>query len=81
MGVIVGLIVLMGSVPWPAYVPGIFVGCYSTFAINADWKFLGASLIAGAVLGLLCDKGGELAVAVFGDPEPAENAAAEPAAV
>lgn len=61
VGAIVAGIVLMGAVKWLAFVPGIFVGCYSTFAINADWKLLAFSLIAGTVLGLLCDKGGELA--------------------
>ena len=70
VGAIVTLIVLMGAVRWLAFVPGIFVGCYSTFAIEGDWKLLGLSLVAGAVLGLLCDRGGGRAVKAFGQPEP-----------
>lgn len=70
VGGIVALIVLMGAVRWLAFVPGIFVGCYSTFAIEGDWKLLGLSLLAGAVLGLLCDWGGGRAVKTFGEPEP-----------
>lgn len=76
VGVLVGCIVLMGAVKWLAFVPGIFVGCYATFAIeDNDWRLLGLSLIAGAVLGLLCDRGGVLVAAVLGkrrhDADPA----------
>ena len=76
VGTIVALIVLMGSIKWLAFVPGIFVGCYSTFAINADWKLLSLSLVAGAVLGLLCDRGGKLAGTLWGHPEAASTQAA-----
>ena len=79
VGAIVVLIVLMGAVKWLAFVPGIFVGCYSTFAIEGDWKLLGLSLLAGAVLGLLCDRGGSLAVKTIGDPIPAEVPVVQPA--
>ena len=71
VGVIVAIIVLMGAVKWLAFVPGIFVGCYSTFAIDADWRLLASSLVAGAVLGLLCQRGGELAGTFWGQPEQA----------
>jgi hypothetical protein len=66
VGLIVTAIVLMGSVPWLAFVPGIFVGCYSTFAINADWRLLTLSLVAGAALGLACQWGGRLLEPAFG---------------
>lgn len=75
VGAIVGLIVLMGAVKWLAFVPGIFVGCYSTFALDGDWLQLSLSLIAGAVLGLLCDRGGTLAATAIGRRWPAEEAA------
>ena len=71
VGVIVAIIVLMGAVKWLAFVPGIFVGCYSTFAIDADWRLLASSLVAGAVLGLLCQRGVELAGTFWGQPEQA----------
>lgn len=79
VGLIVTAIVMMGAVPWLAFVPGIFVGCYSTFAINADWKLLSLSLVAGAVLGLLCKWGGNLIAPLFGvradaDPAPVKTA-------
>lgn len=62
VGVIVMGIVMMGALRWLSFVPGIFVGCYSTFAINADWKLLIFSLIAGTLLGMLCDWGAEILV-------------------
>lgn len=40
------------------FCPGIFMGCFCTFAANADWKLLIPSLIVGAFLGLACDYGG-----------------------
>lgn len=82
VGVIVALIVLMGQVKWLAFVPGIFVGCYSTFAIltgDSMWGDIGVlvlSLLAGALLGLACAKGGDLLAARFGDKEPAQEPAA-----
>lgn len=71
IGVLVMCIVLMGQIKLTAFVPGIFVGCYSFFAIaNNDWKTLAASLIAGAVLGLACDWGGRT---LFASWEPVKS--------
>ncbi|MBP6344713.1 DUF1097 domain-containing protein [Neisseriaceae bacterium CLB008] len=58
VGIIVGLIVLCGALDFVAFVPGIFVGCYSYFAIDGQWPLLIASLIAGTFLGWACDQGG-----------------------
>ena len=56
VGIFVTCIVLMGQFKWTAFVPGIFVGTYSLFAMPGnDVKLLVLSLIAGAVLGLSCD--------------------------
>lgn len=71
IGALVACIVLMGQIPWTAFVPGIFVGCYSFFAItNNDWRLLSASLVAGVVLGFVCDRGGRLLFASWA-PTPA----------
>lgn len=40
------------------FCPGTFMGCFSTFAANGDWKMLIPSLLIGAFLGLACDYGG-----------------------
>ena len=40
------------------FCPGIFMGCFSTFAAGGDWKVLVPSMLLGAVLGVICDGGG-----------------------
>lgn len=42
------------------FCPGTFMGCFSTFAANGDWKLLTLSLLCGAILGYCCDNGGTL---------------------
>ena len=39
------------------FCPGIFMGCFSTFAANGDWKLLLPSIVAGAILGYIIDIG------------------------
>lgn len=51
---------IVGKYKSLSFIPGTFVGCFSTFASNGDWKILIPSLIAGAVLGVLCDRGGDV---------------------
>lgn len=62
VGILVATIVLLGSVNWLSFVPGMFVGCYTFFAIdgllNHNWLILCLSLVAGAILGFACDRGG-----------------------
>lgn len=41
------------------YCPGIFIGCFTTFAANGEWKVLVPSLIIGSVLGYACDTSGK----------------------
>ena len=56
VGVFVMCIVLMGQIKWTAFVPGMFVGTFSLFAMpDNNVLLLVLSLLAGAVLGLACD--------------------------
>ena len=41
-----------------SFCPGIFMGCFSTFAADGNWKTLIPSLIVCAILGVACDHGG-----------------------
>lgn len=77
VGILVTVIVMLGVLKFLAFIPGMFVGCYSTFAIDADWQLLGASLLAGAVLGMLCDSAADLAVAKLGSPQTQPTATVE----
>lgn len=62
VGILVAAIVLLGVYRWLSFVPGMFVGCYTFFAIDgmndSNWIILCSSLIVGAVLGYVCDVGG-----------------------
>lgn len=49
---------MISKFEWFDFCPGIFMGCFTTFAANGDWKTLTISLVLGAFLGVLCDYGG-----------------------
>ncbi|MGK0469204.1 DUF1097 domain-containing protein [Clostridium sp.] len=40
------------------FIPGTFIGSFSTFAYGGNWKAVVPALILGAILGLLCESGG-----------------------
>lgn len=40
---------------WLHFIPGTFIGSFSTFAAGGDWKAVGIALICGACLGFLCE--------------------------
>ena len=40
------------------FCPGLFMGCFCTFAAGGDWMHLAPSIVLGAVLGWLCEYGG-----------------------
>lgn len=58
VSVLVVLMVFCSAVDAISFVPGIFVGCFSFFAIDANWQLLLPSIIAGAFLGAACERGG-----------------------
>ncbi len=55
VGAIVTVVILAGRFKWLSFIPGTFVGVYSYFAIDGDWQLLAASLVVGAVFGLVGD--------------------------
>lgn len=56
-GLVTCLMCVLGAKVLPInYTPGIFMGCFSTFAANGNWFILVISLVCGAVLGFLCTK-------------------------
>jgi len=60
-GLVTCLMCVLGAKVLPInYTPGIFMGCFSTFAANGDWVILLLSLLCGAVLGFSCSKLGEI---------------------
>ncbi|TXD98480.1 DUF1097 domain-containing protein [Psychrobacter frigidicola] len=76
VGIFVTCIVLMGQIKWTGYVPGIFVGTYSLFAMpDNNVPLLVLSLLAGAILGLACDWLGKALFAKYA-PTVSEKATA-----
>jgi hypothetical protein len=56
-GIVTCLMCVLGAKVLPInYTPGIFMGCFSTFAANGNWVILVISLVCGAILGFLCTK-------------------------
>ncbi|KAJ50053.1 hypothetical protein BD780_002500 [Clostridium tetanomorphum] len=41
-----------------AHIPGTFIGSFSTFATNGNWKAILPTLIIGAILGYICETSG-----------------------
>lgn len=58
-GVISFIICIIGKSKWFNFIPGTFLGCFSTFAAGGNWMILIPSLLAGAILGVSCDKSGD----------------------
>ena len=57
----------LGYIRYIAFIPGIFMGCFSTFAANGAWVVLVVSMICGAILGYLCDFLGTWLYKVFSE--------------
>ncbi len=53
-GMITLVMCLLGYIRCTPFVPGIFMGCFSTFAAQGEWQMLAVSMACGGVLGHLC---------------------------
>lgn len=56
--IITFIMCIIGKLKWFDFIPGTFMGCFSTFAANGNWMVLVPSLLIGALLGVSCDKSG-----------------------
>lgn len=57
-GIVTFIMCIISKFELLQFCPGIFMGCFTTFAANGNWKDLVIALIIGAFLGLACDYGG-----------------------
>ncbi|MEG0364249.1 MAG: DUF1097 domain-containing protein [Erysipelotrichales bacterium] len=55
-----------------AFIPGTFVGSFSTFAANGEWQGVVIALLIGAVIGIACDSSGGWLYKLVGKPEEEE---------
>ncbi|MEG0250671.1 MAG: DUF1097 domain-containing protein [Peptostreptococcus sp.] len=76
-GIISGTMCLKSAVKPLWFIPGAFIGCFSTFAyVSTGVNIFSAallphvlSILSGSILALCCDKGGNLLFKVFGKQE------------
>lgn len=54
-GLISFIICMLAHINLLAFTPGVFLGCFVTFAGGGDWKLLIPSIFLGAFLGCTCD--------------------------
>lgn len=59
-GVITFIMCIAGKYGYFSFIPGTFVGCFSTFAAQGNYLILILSLLCGALLGIACDTGGNI---------------------
>ncbi|MDR2832581.1 MAG: DUF1097 domain-containing protein [Streptococcaceae bacterium] len=57
-GIVTFVMCIAGKNKYLAFIPGTFVGAFSTFAANGEWFPLVLSLLAGSILAYLCDISG-----------------------
>ncbi|SJZ89145.1 Protein of unknown function [Cetobacterium ceti] len=64
-GVVTFFMCIQGQCKLFAFIPGTFIGGFSTFASNGDWKMVSIGLILGIILGFSCDYTGEKSFLLF----------------
>lgn len=68
-GLVTFIMCIAGKHKCFSFIPGTFMGCFSTFAGEGNWKILILSLFLGALLGVGCELGGDLLFSIFGKSE------------
>lgn len=53
--IITFLMCMLSKYKWFSFCPGTFVGCFTTFAAQGNYKVLIPSLVLGVLLGAACD--------------------------
>lgn len=75
-GVISATMCWQSKAKWLWFIPGAFIGCFTTFGVSSSVNLFSAdilrviiSFLCGAVLAVCCDKGGGLIYKYFGKQE------------
>lgn len=76
-GIVSGTMCLKSAIKPMWFIPGAFIGCFSTFAyVSTGINIFGAdllphvlSILSGSILALCCDKGGNFLFKIFGKEE------------
>ncbi|NFF61500.1 DUF1097 domain-containing protein [Clostridium botulinum] len=65
-GIITFIMCIQSKIKYFSFIPGTFLGCFSTFAGNGNWKMVALSLLLGAFLGIACEWSGNITYSKFG---------------
>lgn len=57
--VITAVMCLQSKCSWLKFIPGTFVGSFSTFASGGNWQGVAVALVCGALLGYACEVSGK----------------------
>ncbi len=57
--VITSVMCLQSKCKWLKFIPGTFVGSFSTFAAGGNWQGVALALVCGAFLGYACEASGK----------------------
>ncbi len=71
VGIIAWGMTYQGKFDLLSNVPNTFMGCFSLFACNGEWKMLMLGVLCGLVLGFVCDMCASFFQRSFGKPETA----------
>lgn len=71
--VITFIMCIQAKIKYFAFIPGTFVGSFSTFAANGDWKAVLPVLLMGAILGYSCEWTGTWLHKYLEKPEKVEE--------
>lgn len=72
-GLITFVMCIAGAFKYLSFIPGTFLGAFSTFAADGNYQIVILSLLAGAILGISCDLSGKWLYSKFGKPEKDPN--------
>ena len=53
------MIIIQAKIKILSFIPGAYIGCFTTFAAHGDWKMILPIMFLGAVMGFLTDIRGE----------------------
>jgi len=68
-GLIVFVMCIQSRFTYLAFIPGTFIGAFSTFAAAGAWEIAVPSLLLGALLGIACERSGSWLYTLVGKAE------------
>ncbi|SLK18751.1 Putative Glutathione-regulated potassium-efflux system protein [Clostridium chauvoei JF4335] len=68
-GIVTFAMCYQSKIKYFTFIPGTFMGCFTTCAANGNWQGVLPSMLLGAVLGVLCESTGKWLYEKLGNKE------------